>query len=208
MAPSISGDILDFGCGSKPYESLFSRATSYLGVDLAVTGHDHSDSKVDVFYDGKVLPFDDGQFDAVVSFEVLEHVFNLTDDLREIHRVTRQSGYLLISIPFAWGEHETPYDFARYTSYGISHILKEAGYEVIETRKTTTHLLAVFQMLIAYITQTTPRSRVFLYLRQLFIVFPCTLMAYTLNAVLPKRYEYFCNLVTLAKKSAPEVVRQ
>jgi hypothetical protein len=63
-------------------------------------------------------------------------------------------------------------------------------------------------MLIAYITQTTPRSRVLLYLRQLFIVFPCTLMAYTLNAVLPKRYEYFCNLVTLAKKSAPEVVRQ
>jgi SAM-dependent methyltransferase len=200
MAPRVSGSVLDFGCGSKPYEMLFTAATSYVGLDMVATGHDHKDSKVDVFYDGKALPFPDKEFDAVVSFEVFEHVFNLPEVLKEINRVTVDSGLLLISVPFGWAEHEAPYDFARYTSFGISHVLKEAGYEVLETRKTATFLLAVFQMLIAYISQSTLRNRVLSRLRQLCVVFPCTLMAYTLNEVLPKRYEFFCNLVILARK--------
>jgi len=104
----------------KTLRVALSEAASYIGVDLEATGHDHSNSKIDVLYDGKVLPFKDGQFDAVVSFEVLEHVFNLSEVMREINRVTTDSGYLLISVPFAWLEHEIPYDFARYTSFGIN----------------------------------------------------------------------------------------
>jgi SAM-dependent methyltransferase len=202
LAPTITGNVLDFGCGSKPYESLFSEAASYIGVDLEATGHDHSNSKIDVLYDGKVLPFKDGQFDAVVSFEVLEHVFNLSEVMREINRVTTDSGYLLISVPFAWLEHEIPYDFARYTSFGITHIVKQAGYEIIEIRKTTTYLLAVFQIFLAYLTQAIQLPRVLRPLRQLCIVFPCTVAAYAFDAALPKRHEYFCNTVLLARKVA------
>ena len=47
LAPRLSGDILDFGCGSKPYESLFVNASSYVGVDVQVSGHDHTDSRID-----------------------------------------------------------------------------------------------------------------------------------------------------------------
>jgi SAM-dependent methyltransferase len=202
FAPSISGNVLDFGCGSKPYQALFSNATSYLGADLEITGHDHRDSKIDVFYDGRILPFAHGQFDAVVSFEVFEHVFDLQGILREINRVTRESGYLLISIPFAWPEHEIPYDFARYTSFGIGHLLKEAGYEVVAMKKTTSHVLAAAQIFIAYLRPSGHRGLFLRYLQQLFIIFPCTLIALALDAVLPKRYEYFCNAVLLAKKRA------
>ena len=106
------------GCGSKPYENLFVHADKYIGCDVEVSGHNHSDSKIDYFFDGKKLPFSDGTFDAVVSFEVFEHVFNLPEILTEINRVTKEKGTLLISIPFAYGEHEIPYDFARYTSFG------------------------------------------------------------------------------------------
>ena len=200
LAPSVSGAVLDFGCGSKPYEFLFSEAESYFGVDLEGTGHDHVDSKVDLFYDGKLLPFSDEAFDAVVSFEVFEHVFNLADILPEIRRVTKPTGTLLISIPFAWHEHEQPYDFARYTSFGIAHILSTSGYEVVKVKKTTTHILATFQMFIAYLTLIGPRSRFVRAIRQVCFIFPCTALAYLLNSLLPKRDEYFCNLVVLAKK--------
>src|SRR5688572_16870816 len=84
LAPQIAGDVLDFGCGSKPYESLFTQARSYIGTDIRVSGHDHANSKVDVYYDGKTLPFPDGHFDGVVCFEVLEHVFNIDEVMREI----------------------------------------------------------------------------------------------------------------------------
>jgi SAM-dependent methyltransferase len=200
LAASISGDVLDFGCGSKPYEFLFTKATSYTGVDIPASGHNHNDSRIDVFYEGRSLPFSDSQFDAVVSFEVFEHVFNLSEILEEINRVTRNEGLLLISIPFAWNEHEEPFDFARYTTFGISHLLKKAGYDVLEIRKTTTFLLAVFQMLIAYLIEIAPRNRAIRALRQVFVLFPLTLAAYVLNAVLPQKSEYFSNSVILARK--------
>ena len=202
MAPLITGNVLDFGCGSKPYEALFTEASGYIGVDLKVSGHDHIDSKVDVYYDGRVLSFEDCQFDAVVSFEVFEHVFNLPDILAEIHRVTKKSGHLLISIPFAWSEHEIPYDYARYTSFGIAHILKSNGYEVLEVRKTTTYLLTIFQMFMDYLAQLRPRSWILRPLLQLCLIFPLTLIAYAVNAVLPERYGSFCNMVVLARKCA------
>src|SRR5271170_7814734 len=63
-APEIHGKALDFGCGSKPFESLFTEVDSYTGVDIEVSGHPHADSKVDVYYDGRCLPFNDSEFDA------------------------------------------------------------------------------------------------------------------------------------------------
>ena len=98
----MKGNILDVGCGSKPYEQLFSNADRYIGVDIKVSGHDHINSKIDHFYDGKTLPFDDQYFDCVVCFEVLEHVFNLDELLSEIYRVLKPNGMFLISIPFVW----------------------------------------------------------------------------------------------------------
>ena len=64
MAPSLTGKLLDFGCGRKPYQNLFS-VNEYIGVDMEKTGHDHSNSKVDVFYDGKKIPFGDNTFDSL-----------------------------------------------------------------------------------------------------------------------------------------------
>ena len=53
---------MDFGCGSKPYKSLFN-VEEYLGVDYYNEGHPHENEQIDVFYDGKNLPFPDNYFD-------------------------------------------------------------------------------------------------------------------------------------------------
>ena len=201
LAQNITGNVLDFGCGSKPYESLFVNANRYVGVDIEVSGHNHKDSKVDYFYDGKTLPFNDASFDAIVCFEVFEHVFNIDDVLAEMYRVLKPNGQLLISIPFVWDEHEIPYDFARYTSFGITHILNKHNFEVVTLTKTTTYVLAVFQMLIAYLFQyALPKGRFIGKLSQLLVIFTLNVLALLFNTILPKRYEYFCNSVVLAKK--------
>jgi SAM-dependent methyltransferase len=200
FAPLIRGNVLDFGCGSKPYESLFTAAQSYTGVDIEVSGHEHVNSKVDIYYDGKILPLDNDQFDAVVSFEVFEHVFNLGDILSELSRVTKDSGLLLLSIPFAWPEHEIPYDFARYTSFGITHLLSLHRFDVIALRKTTTAMLAICQLFLAYLESVGPKKGILRHLYQAAIIGPCIIGAYALNAVAPKRYDYFSNAVVLARK--------
>jgi SAM-dependent methyltransferase len=201
VSPRIAGNILDFGCGSKPYESLFINASSYTGVDIEVSGHNHACSRVDVYYDGNTLPFPDAHFDAVVSFEVFEHVFNIDEAMSEIRRVLKPGGQLLITVPFAWDEHEAPYDFARYTSFGIRHVLERNQFEVMEIKKTTTYVLALCQMGIAYLSQHVfPRRKPLSIIFQLLVTFPLNLGSLLLNAVLPRRYEYFCNSVVLSKK--------
>lgn len=201
-ADCINGTILDVGCGSKPYEYLFKNATQYIGMDIVSSGHNHAYSKIDIFYDGEKIPFPESHFDAVVSFEVFEHIFNIDVVIKEIHRVLRDGGKLLISVPFAWDEHEIPYDYFRYTSFGILKLLKKHGFDILHTEKTTTYFLAVSQMLIAYLSQhVLPRKGLPSKLGQITIIFPLTLFSVLMNKLFKRRFDYFCNTVTLAQKT-------
>lgn len=198
-APLFEGELLDFGCGSKPYRDLFSRVDSYLGVDIEQSGHDHATSDIDVFYDGRNLPFDDRRFDAVVAFEVFEHVFNLPEMLTEIRRVIRPRGTLMFSIPFAWPEHEQPYDFARYTSFGIRHLLNEAQFDVVSVEKTNGSVSAIAQLGISYITDSAlPRlGRLSKPLRMMLVPL-LNLTAVSLVKILPHHDEIYSNLLVRA----------
>jgi SAM-dependent methyltransferase len=201
FSDSISGKTLDFGCGSKPYESIFKSVTHYVGVDIEKSGHNHKDSKVDLFYDGKTLPFSNASFDSVICFEVLEHVFNINEVISEIKRVLKPGGYLLISVPFAWDEHEAPYDFARYTSFGIQYIFEKNNFEIIELRKTTNYFLAIIQILINYFYQHVfGKSKIIKILLYIIFIMPFTLICLILNLFLPNRSEYYCNNVILMRK--------
>jgi hypothetical protein len=40
-----------------------------------------------------------------------------------------------VTVPQAWGLHYEPFDFFRYTRYGIALLLEQAGFEVLETRQ-------------------------------------------------------------------------
>ncbi|MBX2959218.1 MAG: class I SAM-dependent methyltransferase [Flavobacteriales bacterium] len=135
FATTISGKTVDVGSGSKPYKDLFKNVTEYIGLDIEQSGHNHQTSDIDVFYDGKTFPFKNSTIDSLVFFEVLEHVFNPDEFLSEIARVVKPGGKCLVTIPFLWGEHEQPYDFARYSSFGLKHLFNQHGLEIIEHKK-------------------------------------------------------------------------
>ena len=101
-APELTGKLLDFGCGSKPYQSLFINASEYIGLDYEGEGHSHKDEQVDVLYDGRHIPFPDNSFDSVFSSEVMEHLFNPDEMLPEINRVMKPGAKILITCPFVW----------------------------------------------------------------------------------------------------------
>jgi hypothetical protein len=48
--------VLDFGCGSKPYRQYFTAAGSYTSIAIEVSGYNHKNEEIDVYYDGKVIP--------------------------------------------------------------------------------------------------------------------------------------------------------
>jgi SAM-dependent methyltransferase len=123
----VRGRLLDVGCGRKPYKNTyFSRADSYVGVDYLA-----ENSQPDIVASALELPLDDQSFDTVVSTELLEHVPDPLRALREMHRVLKPGGHLILSTPMYWPRHEIPYDFFRYTYDGLLYLMKESELEVV-----------------------------------------------------------------------------
>ncbi len=196
----MHGRLLDFGCGSKPYKPLF-EVDEYIGTDIEVSGHDHRNEDIDVYYDGTTLPFTDESFDSIFSSEVFEHIFNLPQILDELYRVLKPGGHMLVTVPFVWDEHEIPYDFARYTSFGIRHILREKGLTIVDEHKTTNYVATICQMWAAYVYQHIfPKNKVFrIALTPLFIT-PITVCGLFLAALLPTNRNFFHNNVLVVQK--------
>ena len=204
LVSQINGGILlDFGCGSKPYRSLFN-VEKYVGLDFENVGHPHLNESIDVFYDGKAIPFADKHFDAIFSTEVFEHVFNLEEMLKELNRVLKQNGKMLITCPFSICEHEVPHDFARYSSFGIKDLLERNGFEIIEQRKAGNSLEAIYQLRLMYIHQhITPIVKNIPIIRSAFRLFTYTLlngMALVSNKIFPKTTDLYLNNIVLCRK--------
>ncbi|MEO6613346.1 MAG: methyltransferase domain-containing protein [Chitinophagaceae bacterium] len=151
-ASSLSGVLLDFGCGSKPYRPII-KVDKYIGLDFENPGHNHANEDIDVYYDGKSIPFADNYFDSVLCSEVFEHLFDLESTLKELNRVLKKGGKMLVTCPFVWGEHEMPYDYARYTVFALQDLFKKNGFQVIEFEKQGKFIEAITQMKALYFSQ-------------------------------------------------------
>jgi SAM-dependent methyltransferase len=199
LSSEIHGRVLDVGCGQKPYMSLFS-CTEYIGMDVEQSGHSHQNEEIDVFYDGKTFPFPDNSFDSIITSQVFEHVFTPDLFVKEIYRVLKPGGTLLLTVPFVWDEHEQPYDFARYSSFGLSHILKENNFTIQSHIKTLPDIRVIFQIFNTYIYKMMFRKRLSRIIAKLIFIIPNNISGIILNVVLPKNIDLYLDNVVLAKK--------
>ncbi len=194
----LKGQLLDVGCGAKPYQELF-QTDSYIGMDTDSSGHDHKDEHIDVYFDGKHFPFGDATFDSILCNQVLEHVFEPQLMLSEIHRVLRPGGYCLLTVPFIWDEHEQPYDYARYSSFGLRYIFEKNGFKVIEQDKLTKDVSAIMQLLNAYIYKLTRPIPVVKQLSTLLIMCPINILGIILK-LLPANPDFYLDNIVVARK--------
>ena len=202
-APTLNGKIVDLGCGTKPYKHLFTSCSLYLGLDIEVSGNTDSKKEVDIYYNGKTFPLESNSVDHVFSSETFEHIFNLEEILQEIHRVLKPGGQLLATCPFFWPEHEKPYDFARYSSFGIIHLLNKSGFEIVQYRKTGTYVSSMLQMQALYLYFFINKIPIFSYLFFWVFITPLFVLAIFLEWMLPQRIlrsDLYLNNIILAKK--------
>lgn len=200
LAPQIRGRVLDVGCGDRPYESLIP-AREYVGLEID-TPEARTRGKADAYYDGRRFPFEDGAFDAVLCNQVLEHVFEPEEFVREIARVLKPGGRLLLTVPFVWDEHEQPRDYARYSSFGLKALLEKHGLRLEAQRKTAADLRVLFQMANAYLYKVTvTRSPYLNLLAALVFMAPLNLIGSVLAWVAPSNPDLYLDNVVLAAKS-------
>lgn len=125
------GDLLDLGCGQAPlYLAYRDLARSVTCVDWGNSKHDvsHADVLCDL---NERIPLPDASFDTIILSDVLEHLFRPQTALSEIRRMLRPGGKLLMSVPFLYSLHEKPYDYFRYTQFGLERMADEARLHIV-----------------------------------------------------------------------------
>jgi SAM-dependent methyltransferase len=195
----LTGEVLDVGCGRKPYRAHLP-ATRYVGLDID-SAATRALGMADVVYDGKTLPFPGASFDGVLCSQVFEHVFTPEEFLREICRVLRPGGRLLLTVPFVWDEHEQPQDFGRYTSFGVRALLERNGFEIVALRKSVTGGLAVAQLASGLIFKVTlTRYRLLNLLAQIALIAPVNLLGAAVAGLFRGSTDLYLDNVVLAHK--------
>jgi SAM-dependent methyltransferase len=198
LGSAVTGRTLDVGCGTKPYERFF-RSTEYIGLEIETTIN-RERKKADVFYDGGAFPFGNGEFDSLVTNQVFEHVFNPPEFLAEVNRVLKPGGTLLLTVPFVWDEHEQPHDFARYSSFGIRHVLEQHGFEIVSLIKSVNDVRVFAQLMNGYLYKKTVWNTFLRQATTVTVMAAITILGIVFARILPKNNDLYLDNIVLARK--------
>jgi len=123
--------VLDVGAGRGPYRKLFDHCqykAHDFGIEQNTLGHY---TRLDYCSDILALPVDDESFDVVLCTEVLEHVPEPIAAVREMSRVLKPGGLLLVSAPLGSELHQEPFHYyGGYTPHWYRRFLPAAGIQI------------------------------------------------------------------------------
>lgn len=77
-------------------------------------------------------PFNNDEFDIVLSGQVMEHVKKIWDWLDELKRITKKGGLIMIINPISWTYHAVPVDCWRIYPEGMKALMDDKGLEILE----------------------------------------------------------------------------
>jgi SAM-dependent methyltransferase len=170
FATSEAVTMLDYGAGSSPYRSLFPHS-EYRRADIASTpsadcgltetrGRDevYPDPDYIISPDGRV-PRESSTLDLILSTQVLEHVRDPETYLSECFRLLKPGGRLFLTTHGSWHDHGDPYDFRRWTAYGLKYDLEKIGFDILSVKKLTTGPRALLWFLQMYLSTDRPSRR-------------------------------------------------
>jgi SAM-dependent methyltransferase len=109
--------MLDLGCGPRD------QAVAAEHYSLRYVGVDYSSPQADLLADAHSIPFADATFDVVLSYAVLEHLYNPFVAMQEVARVLRPGGALAIVVSQGEPFHDS---YFHHTAFGVLSVLQEA----------------------------------------------------------------------------------
>ena len=129
------GQFLDIGCGTGIFLRILEKCGVAYGLDiseLALSYCQRDGCRLLVRAAGGGLPFKDNSFSLVTLLDMIEHVDNDAEVLREAYRICRPGGVVVVTVPafsFLWGRHDDAHHHKRrYVRAQLRDIGISAGF--------------------------------------------------------------------------------
>ncbi|MEK7530596.1 MAG: class I SAM-dependent methyltransferase [Patescibacteria group bacterium] len=124
------GYMLDIGSGGSMYgyDRFFPHRIT-VDIDPA--------RNPEIVGDIHALPFGDNTFDRVLCVEVLEHVKDPRRAFKEMKRVLKPGGKIVLSTRFLFPIHDAPNDYWRFTHFALQMLADETGLSVLRLEPDT-----------------------------------------------------------------------
>jgi ubiquinone/menaquinone biosynthesis C-methylase UbiE len=156
LADVPEGDYLDIGCGTGMFLKAFAMRRNAYGLDASYQALSHCRQKANfklVQGTGDHLPFSDSSFSLVTLLDIIEHVDDDENVLKEARRVCKPGGVALVTVPafnYLWGSHDVVHGHKRrYIKSSLSMLAESAGFQV--ERITYTNFFIFFPVLLVRI---------------------------------------------------------
>lgn len=125
-AESVTGTVLDVGCGKSPFRTLFTSAQRYVRVDCYPV-----DSEVIVVSDVKALPFDTGSVDFILLARMMGDLPDVVAVLLELERVLKDTGVIVVYESMTYPQHDLPNDYWRVLPGGLRWAASRVGLKML-----------------------------------------------------------------------------
>lgn len=203
LSDHIRGNVVEVGVGQGPdieYFKSLKQVKKYSGCDREEFHSEYTRGSLPTevaLYRGAKLPFADNSTDTIISIDCIEHMSTVETEklLKEADRVLKKKGVCIIMAPFMYPEHCTPYDYFRFTRYGLEQLAENATFKVVEitSRSSTFETLIViinhelfFSAIPAFVVKHfgTPHPENIIQLILKIIFLPVTVSVYILLVIL------------------------
>lgn len=194
IAKYVKGSVLDVGAGFMPYKKFINKkASSYWSTDFAKT-HDGITYVGDAQSLSKTVK--GKRFDTIFCTEVLEHLPDPFQAVAEFHKTLNDGGTIILSVPFVMPLHNEPYDFYRYTKYGLLKLFEK--FEVMELTPSGGLLSLLHYLVSSSLLPLTYPTRPLFYLLA-YINWPIGELCYRLDNLLFRKMMPFKYIIVCKK---------
>jgi SAM-dependent methyltransferase len=129
--PNLPVPIYEFGSRRMIGQEESANVRHMFNIDSYV-GADYIDGLgVDVVLDIRAIDLPDSSIGTLICTEVLEHVDQPFEAMKEIFRVLKNDGLLVLTAPMNLEIHGSPFDYWRFTSQGFEVLLKDFKFKKI-----------------------------------------------------------------------------
>lgn len=153
----MKGRVLDIGGKKEAKRGRFRpplqqvKSWEYLNLDAS--------TKPDFLCSAESIPVDENSFDTVLLCEVLEHLENPENVLKEAFRVLKNEGSAIVTMPFLYPIHGDPNDFQRWTPSKLQQEFKQAGFSKFEIQPMGGGVAVIYDLLVSMLKRSKkPRS--------------------------------------------------